>query len=354
MGPPSPSRRRDPDWRAFIRRAAGVAAVAALGLYIVWPWLPWVAQPPTRTIVLYGFSILGPAFEGGIFPAFQEEWRNRTGERVEFSSSFAGSGTIRNLIALGAPAEIAIFSHEGDALDLVQRGVLPRATWRDLPFGGVVTESPIIVLVRSGNPHGVQGFAELAPPGIGIVHPDPLTSGGAIWSILAEYGSEFLASGNGTLAYEQLLGIWRNVVAEASSARAARTIFDSGFGDALVAYEQEAVLDRSKNRLNADIVYPARTIVTENIAVAIDRNLRAADQRALVDAFLAFLWTDRAQSILVDYGFRSVNASLNARNPLLLPLPGAFRASDLGGWSAAYQDIYLGVWKAQVLPQVGT
>ena len=354
MGRPGPSQTRHHERRASTRTAATVTALALLGFYVAWPWLPWVAEPATRTIVLYGFSILGPAFEEGIFPAFQEEWRNRTGERVAFASSFGGSGTIRNQIALGAPAEVAIFSHVGDALQLVDDGVLSRAAWQDLPSRGVVTQSPLIMLVRQGNPRAIQDFGDLAGPGIGIVHPDPLTSGGAIWSIFAEYGSALLATGDELVAYEQLLGIWRNVVAQSSSVRAARTQFDSGFGDALITYEQEAVLDLMLGRLAADVVYPARTIMTENIAVVIDRNVRGSEQRSLVEALLAFLWSERAQSIFVDYGFRSVNASLDARNPYLGPLSGVFHAEDLGGWIAAYEEIYLSVWKSRVLPQVGT
>jgi sulfate/thiosulfate transport system substrate-binding protein len=353
MDAPRPPERRVVDWRSVLRRVLGVAVVGGLALFVAWPWLPWVAEPPTRAIVLYGFSILGPAFEGGIFPAFEQEWRNATGERVSFSSSFGASGTIRNLIALGAPAEVAIFSHEGDALLLVRDGVLPNETWRALPHRGVVTESPIVIFVRPGNPLQVQGFGDLARPGVGVVHPDPLSSGGAIWSILAEYGSEALESGNESRAYEQLLGTWRNVIAQASSARAARTIFDSGFGDALPTYEQEAVYDRIRGRLRADVVYPNRTIASENIAVKIGRNVRGAEQGALVDAFLSFLWSERAQRIFVEYGFRSVDATLYENDPYLIPLPGLFRVDAFGGWTAAHDAIYLGVWKSRVLPQVG-
>jgi hypothetical protein len=74
-----------------------VIALATLGLYALWPWLPIPgrgARP--RTVIFYGFSILGEVMNQAIFPAFQKQWEGQTGERVEFISSFAGSGTVTN------------------------------------------------------------------------------------------------------------------------------------------------------------------------------------------------------------------------------------------------------------------
>src|SRR6266496_801526 len=91
-------------------------------LYAIWPWvpLPRRAAPP-RTIVFYGFSILGPVMNEAIFPAFQEQWRTQTGQRVEFISSFGGSGTVTNQLIMGVPAEMALLSLELDAQRLSAR-----------------------------------------------------------------------------------------------------------------------------------------------------------------------------------------------------------------------------------------
>ncbi|HEV8339035.1 MAG TPA: substrate-binding domain-containing protein [bacterium] len=338
------------NWVLVIQRAAVFGLVAALGLYALWPQLPW-GRNRTRTLVLYGFSILGEVMNEGIFPAFQARWQDRTGERVEFISSFASSGTITNQIILGVPAQVAILSLELDALRLVSSRVVTGPTWRALPHEGVVNRTPFIIMVRPGNPRRITDFDSLGTPGIGIVHPDPLTSGGAQWAILAEYGAA-LRGRDREAAYEQLLGIWRNVVAQASSARAARTQFENGFGDALITYEQEGVRDRARGRLKADLVYPRSTILSDHTVVVIEKNIRP-EERELVRSFVGFLWSEAGQQIFVDYGFRSVIDRLNAGNRSFGAIKDPFTVGDLGGWPRAKAEVIEAIWKARVLQEVG-
>jgi sulfate transport system substrate-binding protein len=333
-------------------RSGAVLLAGSIFLYGVWPWLPLTRERPARTLVFYGFSILGEVMNEAIFPAFQAEWERETGERVEFVTSFSGSGTITNQMILGVPADVALLSLELDAFRLDEAGVVPGPTWRDLPYAGVVNRTPFIILVRPGNPLAIHDFSDLASPGIGVVHPDPLTSGGAQWAILAEYGSALRTAGNEDLAFEQLLGIWRNVVAQAASARAARTQFESGFGDALITYEQEVLTDIASGRLEAEIVYPRSTVLSEHTLVVLERNV-TADEEDLVDAFVGFLWTETAQRIFVEYGFRSVLPQLDEANPSLASIDDPFTVADLGGWQVAKQQIIDDVWRARVLPEVG-
>jgi len=328
--------------------------LAALALYAVWPWLPLPARAaPPRTLVVYGFSILGDVINDAVFPAFQQQWQAQTGEHVELISSFAGSGTITNQLIMGVPAQIAILSLELDAQRLAQAGVVMPQSWRALPNGGVVNRTPFIILVRPGNPKGIHDFADLARPGIGVVHPDPLQSGGANWAIIAEYGAGQRANpGRPEAGFELLRGIWHNVVVQASSARAARTQFESGFGDALITYEQEPLYDRSRGQLKLDVVYPHSTILSEHTLVVVHRNVAPAD-RALVNAFAAFIWTDQAQRLFVQYGFRSVDDALNANNAAFGTIAEPFGIGAYGGWQAAQRDILDGVWKNRVLKELG-
>jgi sulfate/thiosulfate transport system substrate-binding protein len=343
---------RSLNWRLLLRRSLIAGLIGGTLLFAAWPWLTSRRGPAVRTIILYGFSILGEMMNEAVFPAFQAEWEAATGERVELISAFSGSGTITNQMILGVPAEVAILSLELDALRLSDAGVVPGPTWRDLPHAGVLNRTPFIILVRPGNPRGIRDFADLARPGIGVVHPDPLTSGGAQWALLAEYHSVRMLGGTDAEAYRQLTDIWHNVVAQAASARAVRTQFESGFGDALITYEQEVLSDRWRGRLNGEIVYPESTIFSEHIVVVLDRNIAPA-QRELIDAFVAFLWSETAQRIYVDYGFRSVDENLNAANPDFGHIPYPFTVGELGGWPQAKQDIVDGIWRDQVLPEVG-
>jgi sulfate/thiosulfate transport system substrate-binding protein len=328
------------------------ALLASLFLYATWPWLPVPGRAaPPRTVVFYGFSILGDVMNQGIFPAFQDEWRKETGERIDFVSSFAGSGTITNQLIMGVPAQMALLSLEPDARRLADAGVIAPQSWRRLPHEGVVNRTPFVILVRPGNPQNIRDFGDLARPGIRVIHPDPSTSGSATWAIIAEYGAGVRAAGNDPDAgYRLLLGLWRNIVAQAPSARAARTQFENGFGDALVTYEQEVLWDKARGRLHGEIVYPPRTILSEHTLVEIERNVAPAD-RALIGGFASFLWSDRAQRIFVRYGFRSVEESLNRSEFHTIQDP--FLVSDFGGWERAKEDIVDGIWQRRVLRELG-
>ena len=336
----------------ILRKSAVLAFFIGLGLYSVWPWMPWVRGERLRTVVVYGFSILGEVMDEAIFPAFEAEWAAQTGENVEFISAFASSGTITNQVILGAPAEVVILSLESDAYRLVDAGVVPGPDWRSLPHAGAMNTTPFIILTWAGNPLGIRDFEDLARPGVELVHPDPQTSGGAQWAILAEYGSRLRETGDPEQAYERLLGIWKNVIAQASSARAARTQFENGFGDALVTYEQEALRDQLLGRLSSEIVYPSSTILSEHTVVVVSGNIPAGDE-ALIEAFVDFLWSRTAQSIFTDYGFRSMDPAINAAVPYLVDIADSFTAADLGGWLTAGPGIIDQVWKVRVLPELG-
>jgi sulfate transport system substrate-binding protein len=324
--------------------------LAALLGYAAWPWLPFSrAQATPPTIVFYGFSILADVCQEAVFPAFQKRWEAEGGGRVEFASSFGGSGTVTNQVIMGVPAQVALLSLESDADRLADAGVIPHDSWKKLPNAGVVNLTPFVILVRPGNPLGIRDFEDLTRPGVRIVHPDPMTSGGANWAIVAEYGSGARGTPGGEAAGEAVLaGVWKNVVAQAASARAARTQFENGFGDALVTYEQEAIYDRGRGRLAADISYPQRTILSEHTLVVIDRNIRPRE-RALVDRFVRFLWSEEAQGLFVKYGFRSGRPELDAENTSFGRIAQPFRIADFGGWRRARRDIVDGIWKDRVM-----
>jgi sulfate transport system substrate-binding protein len=190
--------------------------------------------------------------EKDIFPAFKAKWKQEHGQDVNFVSSFAGSETVTNQILQGAPADVAILSIERDAERLAQ-GKATTTDWHNSPNRGVVNKTPFIILVRKGNPKGIHDFPDLAKPDIKVIHPDPVSSGGAQWSILAIYGSELKKSEVETgkqdpaRALQTLQAIWKNVISTPGSAREARTQFETGYGDALITYELEGLTMKQTN-----------------------------------------------------------------------------------------------------------
>lgn len=329
--------------------------LGALLLYALWPWLPLPGRERPRTVIFYGFSILGEVLNEAVLPEFARRWESRTGEPVEFITAFAGSGTVTNQLILGVPADLALLSLELDAERLATAGVLPAGSWRRLPHHGVVNRTPFILLVRPGNPKGIRDFSDLARPGVGVVHPDPLTSGGANWALLAEYGSAArrAAPGKEREAGEAALrGVWANVVAQSPSARGARTQFENGFGDVLVTYEQEVLKDLEKGTLPGEVVYPPATVLSEHTLVILEKNV-APGERKLIHALVEFLWSEPAQRLFVEGGFRSVREDLNRLNPGFGRIEDPFLVRDFGGWGSAKREIVDGIWRDKVMPGVG-
>jgi sulfate transport system substrate-binding protein len=339
---------------ARLKAAFAFLLLGGLLLYGLWPWLPVHARGTLpRTVVFYGFSILDHSITRDVFPAFQRQWLEATNEQVELISSFAGSGTLTNQIIMGVPVDLTLLALEADANRLAEASVVPPESWRRLPYEGVVNRTPIVIVVRPGNPKRIRDFADLARPGIGVVHPDPLTSGAANWAIVAEYGAGQRAHPDDPEAgFKLLRGIWRNVVAQAASARAARTQFDLGFGDALVTYEQEGLWDIAHGRLHGEIVYPRSTILTEHTLVIVEHNVTAAE-RTLVDSLAAFLWSEAAQRMFIRNGFRSVNEALFAGDTTFGHVEDPFRIDAYGGWGHAKPEIVDGIWRRRVLREVG-
>jgi sulfate transport system substrate-binding protein len=334
---------------------SGSAFVLAVSLFL----MSCLPSPPgsgggknSRPVTVYGFSIMTESLEKEIYPAFAAKWKAEHGEEVAFQSSFAGSETITNQILQGAPADIGIFSIERDVDRLIQAGFVPR-DWYATPQKGIVNKTPFVILVRKGNPKGITDFADLSKPGIKVIHPDPVSSGGAQWSILAIYGSELKKGEAETGARDEkralntLRAIWRNVIATPGSAREARTQFELGQGDALVTYELEALLMKDA-KAAIDVIVPKSTIFSEHPVAVVDRNVTPAE-RPVVEAFRDFLWSDEAQKAFVKNHFRSVtNESFNDANPKFAKIEMPFTIEYFGGWSRAYPEVIEKIFRDQV------
>jgi sulfate transport system substrate-binding protein len=216
----------------------------------------------------------------------------------------------------------------------------------------LVNRTPFVIIVRPGNPKAIREFADLGRPGVRIVHPDPLTSGAANWAIVAEYGAGVRRPGGGPEAGRAVLrGVWRNVVAQGGSARAARTQFDHGFGDALITYEQDAISSLNRPGAPFEIVYPPSTILSEHTVVVPARR-GSREQQELVRAFVDFLFGEEAQRLFVRAGFRSFDERLNTANRTFGVIADPFLISDFGGWGEAKRSIVDRIWKNGVLKEL--
>ncbi|HTH51675.1 MAG TPA: sulfate ABC transporter substrate-binding protein [Pyrinomonadaceae bacterium] len=333
----------------FIRLS--LAALVALTAFGCLPSSPGDSSQK-QTITLYGFSIMKESMEKDIFPAFKAKWKAEHGTDVDFVASFAGSETVTNQILQGTPADVAILSIDRDAARLKEGGATT-VDWHQWPQKGIVNKTPFVILVRKGNPQKIQDFADLGRPGIKVIHPDPVSSGGAQWSLLAIYGSELKKSEAETgqqdkvRALNTLKAIWANVISTPGSAREARTQFETGYGDALITYELEGLAMKQAGS-EIEMVVPKSTIYSEHPVVLIDRNM-SADKRAVTQAFIDYLWSDDAQKAFVKHYFRSAtNDAFNQGKPEFAQIELPFTVDMFGGWDKAFPDVIQGIFQQQV------
>jgi sulfate transport system substrate-binding protein len=181
-------------------------------------------------------------------------------------------------------------------------------------------------MVRPGNPKNIHSFDDLTRDDVEVIDPNPATSGGARWNIMAIYGSQIKAGKSEAQAQDFVKQVIANTAVQDDSARDSLNTFASGKGDVLVGYENEAIQAQQEG-VDLDYVTPDSTILIENpIAVT-------ADAGDAAQKFLDFLYTDTAQQDFADAGYRPVVKSVADKNASKFPVPsGLFTIADFGGW----------------------
>ncbi|MEH3032953.1 MAG: sulfate ABC transporter substrate-binding protein [Aeromicrobium erythreum] len=259
------------------------------------------------------------------------------GKGVTWKQSYGASGDQSRAVAGGLEADYVHFSITPDVTRLVDAGLVSK-DWDKGPNKGIVTDSVVVLVVRKGNPKNIQGWDDLVKPGVGIVTPNPGSSGAARWNILAAWQHVIGAGGSEAEAKTFVGKLLGNVKALPGSGRDATTAFQGGTGDVLISYENEAILAR-QNGEDIDYVVPKDTLKIENpAAVTKDANPKAKD-------FLDFVLTPEGQEQYVSKGFRplssvkgvkvsTVKGANDPSNPFPTPSKLYTIDGDLGGWDA--------------------
>ncbi len=315
---------------------------------------PAIAQGK-GTLVLGAYTTPREAY-GKLIPLFAERWKKVSGETLTFQQSYLGSGAQSRAIVEGFEADVAALSLEPDIERIVKAGLIT-ANWTEGASKGIVSRSVVAFAVRPGNPKGIRDWADLAKPGVEILTPNPKTSGGAMWNILALYGAAqrgFVAGvpkGDDKAAEEFLRKVIRNVTVMDKGARESITNFEKGVGDVAITYENEVLVAQAGGQ-KYDLVIPRSTILIENPVAVVDKYADKHGSRKAAEAFVKFLFSKEAQQVFADVGgLRSIDASVNAANEKRFPkVQDLFTIAHFGGWSKATPALFgdAGIWARAV------
>jgi sulfate transport system substrate-binding protein len=274
-------------------------------------------------LTLVAYSTPNVAFSK-LIPAFQS---TAAGKGVEFDQSYGASEVQAKAVVAGLPADIVDLSLQPDVEKLVKAGLVAKS-WNRNKYNGFVTKSVVVFVLRNGNPKHIRTWDDLAKPGLQIVTPNPFSSGGARWNVLAAYGSQ-LREGKSKKQAEAFVGkLFKNVVSQDTSGRNALQTFLSGRGDVLLTYENEAILAQQQHKPVYYLI-PKATLQIENPLAVI----KSSRNKSAANAFYKFLYTAKAQTIFAETGYRPVVQSVGAKyRKQFPPRPQLFTIKWLGGW----------------------
>jgi len=292
-----------------------------LALVLVLPSAASAGRKDT-TLSVVGYSIPTAVFPK-LFSAYQA---TSQGQGVKFTSSFAASEVQSKAVAAGLPADVVNFSISTDMDRLVQSKLVDK-TWASNKYHGIVSKSVVVFVLRNGNPKHIKTWDDLVKSGVQVVFPNPFSSGGARWDVMAAYGAMLREHKTPKQAQAYLKQLFQHNVSQDTSGRNALNTFLSGKGDVLLDYESDAKLAQSQGKPVFYLI-PKATLQIETPLAVVNGHNKAEAQK-----FARWLYTPAAQTIWAQNGFRSVVPSVEKKFlKEFPPRPQLFKIGYVGGW----------------------
>jgi sulfate/thiosulfate transport system substrate-binding protein len=327
---PSVSPVRTPYVRALALSVLGLlASVACGGVSGSSPPATDAAALPAARLALVAYSTPQEPYER-IFSAFQ---KTPEGRNITFSESYGASGDQSRAVDSGLPADIVGFSLEPDMTRLVKDGFVAQ-DWNADQYRGSITDSVVVLAVRRGNPKHIRTWDDLLKPGVEVLVPNPFTSGGARWDVLAAYAAKSGGGRDDAAGLAYLSRLFQHVPVQDTSARNSLQTFANGKGDVLISYQNEAIFAQQHGQA-LDYAIPDGNILIEN-PVAVTTKTKHPQQAR---AFLDFLHSQTAQRIFADAGYRPVVSGV-ARGGEFKDPASLYTIDDVGGWASANRRLF--------------
>lgn len=294
-----------------------------------------------QELLLVSYAVTKGAYDR-ILPRFAANWKSKTGQELKILTSYGGSGTQARAIIDGLEADVATLALSADVLKLQQGGLIQPGWEQELPSDSIITNSTVAFLTRPGNPKGIRSWKDLDNKDVEVVTANPKTSGGARWNFLGLWGSITQVGGSQQEAEAYVTSVFRNVENLPRDAREASDAFlKRGQGDVLLNYENEAILATRIGDLKSPFILPELNIRIEGPVAVVDKNVDRKGTRKAAEALSSYLFSEEAQQVFAEEGFRPTNPTVWARvKDRFAPVKQFFSVKDFGGWDAVNKTFF--------------
>jgi sulfate transport system substrate-binding protein len=273
---------------------------------------------------------------------FIEQYFKETGKKLTIQQSHGGSSRQARAVIDGAPADVVTLALSSDVDALRKRGLITENWAQRLPNNSQPFSSTIVFVVRKGNPRGIKDWPDLIRPGVFVITPNPKTSGNGKLSVLAAWGSVLSRGGTTAQAQQYLTQLYEHVPVLDTGARdATNTFTQEKVGDVHLTWENEALLEAQEYKGEVEIVYPPVSLRAEPSVAWVDANVTRRKTEAYAKAYLEFLYTDQAQEIIAQHGYRPINLEILKKHTDRLPAIDLFPITILAkDWADAQQKFF--------------
>ena len=273
---------------------------------------------------------------------FVEEYFRETGKKLTIQQSHGGSSHQAQSVIDGTPADVVTLALSSDVDALRKRGLIAENWASRLPNNSQPYTSTIVFVVRKGNPRGIKDWPDLIRPGVSVITPNPKTSGNGKLSVLAAWGSVVARGGSEAQALEYLKQLYQHVpVLDAGARDATNTFTQEKLGDVQLTWENEALLEVAEYRGEVEIVYPPVSIRAEPSVAWVDANVARRKTAEYAKAYLDFLYTNQAQEVIAEHGYRPVNPEILKKHADRLAAIDLFPVTLIArNWEAAQEKFF--------------
>lgn len=274
---------------------------------------------------------------------FAEHYNKETGNTVEIIQSHGGSGGQARSVVEGADADVVTLALAHDITLIEEAGLINKGWLDEFDLDSSPYTSSIVFLVRGGNPKNIRDWDDLTRDDVDVIHPDPKSSGAAMWNFLAAYHyADEKFGGDDTQIKDFLRKLYARVLVMDSGARGATTTFvENGQGDVLVSWENEAIATVGSYPGDYEIVSPSISILAQPSVAIVDENADKNGTQEVAKEYLSYLYSDEAQRIIGEHGYRPSNEKILAEYADKFDLNMKLcHINDFGGWDAAYQKYF--------------